>query len=153
MYNTFNMGTGLVIAVDATKADEAVRILQQAGAGCNHWPDQVRRERRGAGMKRIVVLVSGGAPICRLCWTPKTGEIPGGQITCVIASKPGVYALERAAAHGIPGKVLERKAYPDAHAYSAAMRDLLLAEQADLVVYAGFLTILDEQVVDAFPAK
>lgn len=81
------------------------------------------------------------------------GEIPDGQITCVIASKPGVYALERAAAHGIPGKVLERKAYPDVHAYSAAMRDLLLAEQADLVVYAGFLTILDEQVVDAFPGK
>lgn len=71
----------------------------------------------------------------------------------MIASKPGVYALERAAAHGIPGKVLERKAYPDVHAYSAAMRDLLLAEQADLVVYAGFLTILDEQVVDAFPGK
>ena len=70
-----------------------------------------------------------------------------------VCLKPGVYALERAAAHGIPGKVLERKAYPDVHAYSAAMRDLLLAEQADLVVYAGFLTILDEQVVDAFPGK
>ena len=105
-------------------------------------------------MKRIVVLVSGGGTnLQALLDTQDRGEIPGGQITCVIASKPGVYALERAAAHGIPGKVLERKAYPDVHAYSAAMRDLLLAEQADLVVYAGFLTILDEQVVDAFPGK
>ena len=105
-------------------------------------------------MKRIVVLVSGGGTnLQALLDAQDRGEIPGGQITCVIASKPGVYALERAAAHGIPGKVLERKAYPDAHAYSAAMRDLLLAEQADLVVYAGFLTILDEQVVDAFPGK
>ena len=103
-------------------------------------------------MKRIVVLVSGGGTnLQALLDAQDRGEIPGGQITCVIASKPGVYALERAAAHGIPGKVLERKAYPDVHAYSAAMRDLLLAEQADLVVYAGFLTILDEQVVDAFP--
>ena len=105
-------------------------------------------------MKRIVVLVSGGGTnLQALLDAQDRGEIPGGQITCVIASKPGVYALERAAAHGIPGKVLERKAYPDVHAYSAAMRDLLLAEQADLVVYAGFLTILDEQVVDAFPGK
>ena len=105
-------------------------------------------------MKRIVVLVSGGGTnLQALLDAQDRGEIPGGQITCVIASKPGVYALERAAAHGISGKVLERKAYPDVHAYSAAMRDLLLAEQADLVVYAGFLTILDEQVVDAFPGK
>lgn len=105
-------------------------------------------------MKRIVVLVSGGGTnLQALLDAQDRGEISDGQITCVIASKPGVYALERAAAHGIPGKVLERKAYPDVHAYSAAMRDLLLAEQADLVVYAGFLTILDEQVVDAFPGK
>ena len=82
-------------------------------------------------MKRIVVLVSGGGTnLQALLDAQDRGEIPGGQITCVIASKPGVYALERAAAHGIPGKVLERKAYPDVHAYSAAMRDLLLAEQA-----------------------
>ena len=81
-------------------------------------------------MKRIVVLVSGGGTnLQALLDAQDRGEIPGGQITCVIASKPGVYALERAAAHGIPGKVLERKAYPDVHAYSAAMRALLLAEQ------------------------
>ena len=74
-------------------------------------------------MKRIVVLVSGGGTnLQALLDAQDRGEIPGGQITCVIASKPGVYALERAAAHGIPGKVLERKAYPDVHAYSAAMR-------------------------------
>ena len=86
-------------------------------------------------MKRIVVLVSGGGTnLQALLDAQDRGEISDGQITCVIASKPGVYALERAAAHGIPGKVLERKAYPDVHAYSAAMRDLLLAEQADLVL-------------------
>ena len=105
-------------------------------------------------MKRIVVLVSGGGTnLQALLDAQDRGEIPGGQITCVIASKPGVYALERAAAHGIPGKVLERKAYPDVHAYSAAMRDLLLAEQADLVVYAGFMTILDESVCRAYPNR
>ena len=59
-------------------------------------------------MKRIVVLVSGGGTnLQALLDAQDRGEIPGGQITCVIASKPGVYALERAAAHGIPGKVLE----------------------------------------------
>lgn len=48
-------------------------------------------------MKRIVVLVSGGGTnLQALLDAQDRGEIPGGQITCVIASKPGVYALERA---------------------------------------------------------
>ena len=42
----------------------------------------------------------------------QAGQIPGGKISCVIASKPGVYALERAAKAGIPSRVVERKAYP-----------------------------------------
>ena len=105
-------------------------------------------------MKKIVVLVSGGGTnLQALLDAEARGEIPGGKITCVIASKPGVYALERAKAHGVKGVVLDRKAYGDVHAYSLAMRDLLLAEGADLVLYAGFLTILDEAVCEAFPYR
>ena len=73
------------------------------------------------------------------------------EITCVISSKPDAYALERARQNGIATRVLERKRYPDIAAYSAAMVEALQAERADLVVYAGFMTILDEQVVRAFP--
>ena len=105
-------------------------------------------------MKKIVVLVSGGGTnLQALLDAEARGEIPNGKITCVIASKPGVYALERAKKHGVPTRVLERKAYDNVHAYSIAMRDLLLEEGADLVIYAGFMTILDEAVCDAFPYR
>lgn len=102
--------------------------------------------------KNIVVLVSGGGTnLQALIDAERRGDIPNGRITCVISSKPDAYALERARQNGIATRVLEHKRYPDIAAYSAAMVEALQAERADLVVYAGFMTILDEQVVRAFP--
>lgn len=103
---------------------------------------------------RIAVLVSGGGTnLQALIDAEKRGEIEGGRITCVISSKDGAYALERAAQNGIKGIVLPRKDYADSHAYSKAMLDTLKAENADIIVYAGFMTILDEQVCRAYPYK
>ena len=105
-------------------------------------------------MKNICVLVSGGGTnLQALIDAEKRGEIKGGKITCVISSKADAYALERAKQNGIPTRVLVRKDYADVASYSRAMRDALLEEKADLVVYAGFMTILDEQVCDAFPNR
>ncbi|MBO5448352.1 MAG: phosphoribosylglycinamide formyltransferase [Ruminococcus sp.] len=105
-------------------------------------------------MKNIVVLVSGGGTnLQALIDAEKSGSIKGGRITCVISSKEGAYALERAKNNGIPTRVIPRKEYPDVAAYTKAMTEALLEEKADLVVYAGFMTILDEQVVKAFPYK
>ncbi len=105
-------------------------------------------------MKNIVVLVSGGGTnLQALIDAEHRGEIPNGKITCVISSKANAYALERAKQNHIPTHVLVRKDFADIASYSAAMRDLLLAEKADLVVYAGFMTILDEQVCDTFQHK
>ena len=102
----------------------------------------------------IVVLVSGGGTnLQALINEKKRGEIPGGKISCVIASKPGVYALERAANAGIPSRVVERKAYPDRQSYSKAILDALNEEKADLVILAGFMVILDEQVPKAYPNR
>lgn len=105
-------------------------------------------------MKNIVVLVSGGGTnLQALIDAEKNGEIKGGKITCVISSKADAYALERAAKNGIKGIVLPRKDYADSHEYSKAMLETLKAENADLVVYAGFMTILDESVCRAYPNK
>jgi len=105
-------------------------------------------------MKNIAVLVSGGGTnLQALIDAEKSGIIKNGKITCVISSKEGAYALERAAQNGIKGIVIPRKEYPDIASYTRAVTDTLLAEKADLVVYAGFMTILDEQVVKAFPYK
>ena len=104
--------------------------------------------------KRIVVLVSGGGTnLQALIDAEKRGELGNGKITCVIASKADAYALTRAENNGIKTRTLIRKDYADIASYSCAMRDLLIEEQADLNVYAGFMTILDENVCDTYQNK
>ena len=94
--------------------------------------------------KRIAVLVSGGGTnLQALIDAQKRGELGNGEIALVLSSKPDVYALERAANNGIPSVVLSRKEYADIAAYSRALTDTLVAENIDLVVLAGFLTIFD----------
>lgn len=101
--------------------------------------------------KNIVVLVSGGGTnLQALIDAQKNGELGQGRITCVISSKADAYALTRAEDNGIKTRTLIRKDYTDITSYSIAMRDALLEEKADIVVYAGFMTILDENVCDAF---
>lgn len=105
-------------------------------------------------MLNIVVLVSGGGTnLQALIDAQSRGEIKNGRITCVISSNPDAYALERAKKNAIKTRVLARKEFNSIEAYSKAMRDALLEEKADLVVYAGFMTILDSQVVEAFEGK
>ena len=105
-------------------------------------------------MKKIVVLVSGGGTnLQALIDAQKQGGIKNGTITCVIASKPGVYALTRAEKAGIKTRVIERKQYPDSKAFSVDLLAALREEEADLVVYAGFMTIVDRMVSDAFPYR
>lgn len=105
-------------------------------------------------MKNICVLVSGGGTnLQALIDAEKNGIIKDGKITCVISSKESAYALERAKQNGISTRVIPRKEYADVAAYTKAMTDALIEEKADLVVYAGFMTILDEQIVKAFPYK
>ena len=107
-----------------------------------------------AEQKKIAVLVSGGGTnLQALIDAQGRGELGNGRITLVIASKPGVYALERAANAGIEGRVLARKDYDSIAAYSKALADEMTAAGIDLVVLAGFLTIIDEQVYEAFPNK
>ena len=104
--------------------------------------------------KKIAVLVSGGGTnLQALIDAQGRGELGSGEITLVIASKPGVYALERAAKAGIEGRVLARKDYDSIAAYSKALADEMTAAGIDLVVLAGFLTIIDEQVYEAFPNR
>ncbi len=104
--------------------------------------------------KNIVVLVSGGGTnLQALIDAEHNGELGSGKITCVISSKADAYALVRAEENGIKTRTLVRKDYGDIASYSRAMRDMLLEEKADVIVYAGFMTILDESVCDAFKNK
>ena len=109
---------------------------------------------RTSDMKNIDVLVSGGGTnLQALIDAQARGEIKGGKISCVISSKEGAYALERAAKAGIPAVTLPRKDYADKVSYSMAIKEELDRQKADLVVLAGFMIILDECLTKAYPYK
>lgn len=103
-------------------------------------------------MKRIAVLVSGGGTnLQALIDAQGRGEIVNGSIAAVISSSPDAYALERAEKAGIPGYVLARQDYPSNRAMTVALVDKLRQLDIQLVVLAGFMTILTEEMVRAFP--
>ena len=104
--------------------------------------------------KRIAVLVSGGGTnLQALIDAENRGELGQGKISLVLASKPGVFALERAKNANIPSLVIARRDYESIEEYSRVLAETLEKENIDLVVLAGFLTIIDEQVYEKFPNK
>ena len=101
--------------------------------------------------KNIAVLVSGGGTnLQALIDAQARGEIVNGSITAVIASTPEAYALERAKKAGIPGYVLARSDYPSAQAMTLALVDKLHELGIDLVVMAGFMTIVSGELFQAY---
>ena len=105
-------------------------------------------------MLNIAVLVSGGGTnLQALLDSQARGENPHGRITLVVASKPGVYALERAEKAGVDSCVVRRKDYADSAAFDAALLEVLHSHQIDLVVLAGFLSVLGPSVIAAYPRR
>ena len=99
--------------------------------------------------KRIAVLVSGGGTnLQALIDAQGRGELVNGEIAAVLSSSPDAYALERAKRAGIPGYVLPRG---DARAVTAALVERLRELDIDLVVMAGFMTIVTEELFQAYP--
>ena len=99
--------------------------------------------------KRIAVLVSGGGTnLQALIDAQGRGELVNGEVAAVLSSSPDAYALERAKRAGIPGYVLPRG---DARAVTAALVERLRALDIDLVVMAGFMTIVTEELFQAYP--
>ncbi len=102
-------------------------------------------------MKNIVVLVSGGGTnLQALIDAEKSGIIKNGKITCVISSNPDAYALERAKNNNISTDVIRRKDFSDFDEYDKSLTELLKSKNADLIVLAGFMTILGKRVINEF---
>ena len=100
----------------------------------------------------IAVLVSGGGTnLQALIDAQKRGELGGGEITAVISTKEGAFALERAAKAGIPGYVVPRKAYESNQAMTVAMVEKLKELNIQLVVLAGCMVIFTHELVEAYP--
>ncbi|MCR4601670.1 MAG: phosphoribosylglycinamide formyltransferase [Clostridia bacterium] len=102
-------------------------------------------------MKNIAVMVSGGGTdLQSVIDNVENGYIENGRIVLVIASKPGIYALERAAAHGIRGVVIGKDEYPDMADRTEAIIRALSEAGTDLVVLAGYLSVLQPALIEAY---
>ena len=102
-------------------------------------------------MKKIAVLVSGGGTnLQALIDAQNRGEIKNGEIVCVVSSNPDAYALTRAENNNIQTEVIRRKDYEKFDDYDKALTNLLVSKGIDLVVLAGFMTILGTTVISEF---
>lgn len=105
-------------------------------------------------MMKIAVLVSGGGTnLQAILESEHRGENPNGKVSLVVASKPGVYALTRAEQFGVPTAVVRRKDYATSEDFDAALLAVLRQNQIDLVVLAGFLSVLGPSVIAAYPNR
>ena len=98
---------------------------------------------------RIAVLVSGGGTNLQALID---ANLQAGEIALVVSSRPGVYALERAYQAGIPSVVIAKKGSTQ-EAFEEKLRAALEEHQIDLIVLAGFLTILSEDFTRKYPRR
>ena len=105
-------------------------------------------------MVKIAVLVSGGGTnLQALIDRQQAGELGCGQISLVISSRAGVYALERAEKAGIESMGISRKECGSTENFAKKLVSELKSHGIELVVLAGFLTILPENVFQAYPTR
>jgi len=92
---------------------------------------------------RIAVLVSGGGTnLQAILDAAGRGELPDGEVTLVISDRAGAYALERAEKAGIPSMEINKKACGGQALFEEKLIDVLEENRTDLIVLAGFLSIL-----------
>lgn len=102
-------------------------------------------------MMNIAVFVSGGGTnLQALIDAQERGEIKNGRITFVLASNENAYALKRAEKAGIESAVVNRKNYSSKEEYDKAVLDVLDGRNIDLIVLAGFLSILGETLINNY---
>ena len=103
---------------------------------------------------RIAVLVSGGGTnLQAILDAGNRGEIPHGEVTLVISDRAGAYALERAAKAGIPAMEINKKACGGQKAFEEKLLAALEENRTDLIVLAGFLSILTEDFTARYPRR
>lgn len=102
----------------------------------------------------IGVLVSGGGTnLQSIIDKIEGGYLKGVKISCVISGRKNAYALKRAEKHGIPGLVVARRDYPHGGEYDKAIIGHLKKYSVDLVVLAGFMSILGEEMINEYKGR
>ena len=104
-------------------------------------------------MINIAVLVSGGGTNLQALIDAQGNALQHGKIKLVISSKPDVYALQRAENAGINHCVIAKRDYVTQEEFSNALLKQLQSNQIDMIVLAGYLSILDETIIRAYPNR
>ena len=103
---------------------------------------------------RIAVLVSGGGTnLQALLDAQGAGSLAHGEIVLVVSNKAGAYALERAEKAGVEAVTLTREACGGAEGFEAALLSLLAERNIDLIILAGFMSILSRSFTDRYPRR
>ena len=103
---------------------------------------------------KIAVLVSGGGTnLQALIDSEKRGELKSGKISLVLSNKEGVYALERAKNAGIPSVTVTKKECGSQEAFEAKIKEILAENGIELIILAGFMSILSENFTSAYPKR
>ena len=107
-----------------------------------------------SGKARIAVLVSGGGTnLQAILDAAARGEIPDGEVAMVISDRTGAYALERAQKAGVPTLEINKKACGGQVAFEQKLIDALTINRIDLIVLAGFLSILTENFTTLYTRR
>ena len=104
-------------------------------------------------MKKIAVLVSGGGTNLQALIDAQGSTLKSGEIALVVANNAGAYALERAKKAGIATAVVLKKDCGSQEAFEERLKEILTEHGIDLIVLAGFMTILTEGFTGAYPKR
>jgi len=104
-------------------------------------------------VKKIAVLVSGGGTNLQALIDAQGKTLNSGRIALVVANNRDAYALERAKNAGIYTAVVLKKDCGSQEAFEEKLKEVLTAHGIDLIVLAGFMTILTENFTSAYPKR
>ena len=104
-------------------------------------------------MKRIAVFVSGGGTNLQALIDAQDSVLRSGKIALVVSNAAGAYALERAKKAGIATEVVLKKECGSQAAFEERLKEVLSQHHIDVIVLAGFMTILTENFTSAYPKR
>ena len=104
-------------------------------------------------MKRIAVLVSGGGTNLQALIDAQGSVLKSGRIALVVSNASGAYALERAKKAGIPTATVLKKQCGSQEAFETKLMELLDENSIDIIILAGFMTILTERFTSHYPMR
>ena len=102
---------------------------------------------------KIAVLVSGGGTNLQALIDAQGSTLVSGEIALVIANNAGAYALERAKKAGIETAVVLKKELGSQEAFEARLKEILTEHGIEVIILAGFMTILTESFTACYPKR